>query len=76
VLRRAVELAVESGRFRRGSVDAMALQLWVALHGAVSLLITVRPEHWPVTPPPDLVEQVIENSTRGFLCEPPPEEER
>ncbi len=76
VLRRAVDLAVESGRFRHGSVDAMALQLWIALHGAVSLLITMRPEHWPVTPPPDLVEQVIENSIRGFLCEPPPEDKR
>jgi len=76
VLRRAVELAVESGRFRHGSIDAMALQLWIALHGAVSLLITMRQEHWPVTPPPDLMEQVIENSIRGFLCEPPPEDKR
>ncbi|HLA78850.1 MAG TPA: TetR/AcrR family transcriptional regulator [Vicinamibacteria bacterium] len=76
VLRRAVAGAVEGGRFRAGSVDTMALHLWIALHGAISLLITMRPEHWPVPVPPDLVEQVLENSIRGFLREPPPQEKR
>ena len=76
LLRQAVAGAVEAGRFRAGSIDAMALHLWVALHGAVSLLITMRPEHWPVALPPDFMEQVLENSIRGFLSEPPPEDQR
>ncbi len=71
VLRSAVELAVKAERFREGSVDAMALFLWIALHGVISLLITMRPEHWPVAAPGDLVGQVLDDSIRGFLSQPP-----
>ncbi len=69
LLRNAVATAVESGRFRAGDVDVMALFLWTSIHGAVSLLNTLRPDHWPVTPPPDLVARMQELAIRGLLAE-------
>jgi AcrR family transcriptional regulator len=71
LLRAAVAQAIESGLFRGGDTDAMAQVLWAGLHGAVSLLITLEPEHWPNGPvAPDLVDRVIENGFRGFLAQP------
>ena len=66
VLRSAVVRAIEAGSFRRGDPDVMAQVLWASLHGAVSLLITVEPTCWPCPPDADLVDHVIENSSRGF----------
>lgn len=72
LLRTAVVRAVESGQFRRGDVDGMSQVLWAGLHGAVSLLTTLRPEDWPhATAATDLVEQVIEHGIRGFRPESP-----
>jgi AcrR family transcriptional regulator len=71
LLRMAVARAIEGGWFRAGNVDTVAQVLWAGLHGAVSLLTTLEPEHWPHGPAaPDLVEQVIEHGIRGFLAEP------
>jgi AcrR family transcriptional regulator len=67
LLRSAVQAAVEAGRFRRGDPDLIAQVLWSSLHGVVALLITVRPEHWPTPPAPDLVDRVIDQGLRGFL---------
>jgi AcrR family transcriptional regulator len=72
LLRMAVTRAIETGQFRPGDVDAMSQVLWAGLHGAVSLLTTMRPEDWPHAPAAtDLVEQVIEHGIRGFSPEPP-----
>ena len=72
LLRTAVTRAIESGQFRPGDVDAISQVLWAGLHGAVSLLITMRPEQWPVAPAaPGLVEQVIEHGIRGFRPDRP-----
>jgi AcrR family transcriptional regulator len=69
VLRMAVGRAIESGQFRRGSVDTMSQVLWSSLHGAVALLITLPRDLWPVAPAAeDLVDQTIENGIRGFLA--------
>jgi AcrR family transcriptional regulator len=69
VLRAAVARAVETGRFPQSDVDTIAQVLWANIHGAVALLITLSPEHWPLRPAaPDLVDQVIENGIRGFLA--------
>jgi AcrR family transcriptional regulator len=71
LLRAAVAQAVESGLFGDDDADAMAQVLWANIHGAASLLITLRPEHWPNGPAaPDLVDRVIESGIRGFLAEP------
>jgi AcrR family transcriptional regulator len=71
LLRVAVAQAIASGLFRGDDADAMAQVLWAGLHGAVSLLITLQPEHWPNGPAaPDLVDRVIEHGIRGFLAEP------
>jgi AcrR family transcriptional regulator len=71
LLRAAVSQAIATGRFVKGDADAMAQVLWAGIHGAVSLLITLRPEHWPHGPAaPDLVHQVIEHGIRGFLVAP------
>jgi AcrR family transcriptional regulator len=68
LLNQAVKQAVAQGFFRPGSIDAMAKVLWSSLHGAVALMITVPPEHFPGDPPPpDFIDQVIENNIRGFL---------
>jgi AcrR family transcriptional regulator len=70
--RMAAEKGLASGQFTGASVDTMAQVFWASLHGAVALLITHRPEQWPSVPPaPDLVEQVVENTIRGFLKKEP-----
>jgi AcrR family transcriptional regulator len=70
MLRAAVARAVAAGRFRQEDVDTVAQVLWSNIHGAVALLITLRPEHWPLrAAAPDLVDQVVENGIRGFLAE-------
>jgi AcrR family transcriptional regulator len=66
----AVERAKAEGRLR--PVDPMLVSqvLWASLHGAVSLLVTYKPEHFPCAPPPaDFVEQTCENALRGFLAQ-------
>ena len=66
----AVEAAKAKGLLR--PVDPMLVSqvLWASLHGAVSLLVTYRPDQFPAAPPPtDFVEQVCENALRGFLSE-------
>jgi hypothetical protein len=41
------------------------------MHGAIALLITLQPQHWPHAPAaPDLVEQVVDATIRGFLAKP------
>jgi AcrR family transcriptional regulator len=69
LLRSVVERAVTEGRFRKVDPDLATQVLWSNLHGVVSLLITMQPQHWPAPPAPDLVEQVIEYGIRGFLKE-------
>ena len=67
----AVEEAKSRGLLR--PVDPMIVSqvLWASLHGAVSLLVTYKPEQFPAAPPPeDFVEQTCENALRGFLAEP------
>jgi AcrR family transcriptional regulator len=71
LLHQAVTQAIASGRFRKVDPLAASLVLWSNLHGAVALLITLKPEHWPGGPAvPDLVSQVIETGIRGFLAQP------
>jgi len=42
-----------------------------SVHGAIALLINLQPQHWPHAPAaPDLVEQVVDATIRGFLAEP------
>jgi AcrR family transcriptional regulator len=68
LLRSAVESGVAQGRLRRGDVDTMAQVLWAHIHGAVALLITFTPEHFPNGPAAaDLVPQVIDTGLRGLL---------
>lgn len=72
ILKQAVARAFETGQFRRGDVNTVAQVLWSSIHGAVALLITLRPEHWPEGPAArDLVDQVIENGIRGLLAAGP-----
>ena len=68
LLRSVVARAVASGRFRTVDPDLAAQVLWSSLHGVVSLLITLRPQHWPTPPAQDLVDQVIEHGIRGLLA--------
>jgi len=68
LLREAVERGVASGRFRALPADTIAQVLWAGIHGAVALLTTLEPQHWPAPPAEDLVEQAIENGIRGFLA--------
>jgi AcrR family transcriptional regulator len=71
LLRAAVTAAIEGGYFRPGDVDTMAQVLWASMHGAIALIINLQPQHWPHAPAaPDLVEQVIDATIRGFLAEP------
>lgn len=67
VLRALVDGALASHRFRPEDPDTIAQVLWASIHGSVALLISIKPHHWPCSPKPDLVDQVIENSIRGFL---------
>lgn len=67
LLRDAVAQAIASGRFVKGDVDTTAQVLWASIHGAVALLITLRPEDFPLAPAaPDLARQVVDNGIRGF----------
>jgi AcrR family transcriptional regulator len=71
LFRSAVEKAIAGGHFRPGEAQVAAQVLWSSVHGAVALLITLQPEHWPQGPAAsDLVDQVIENGIRGFLAKP------
>ena len=68
ILRMAVARAVHSGAFVKGDVEHMAQVLWASIHGAVALLVTFHPNQFPGAPAaPDLVDQVLDNSLRGFL---------
>jgi AcrR family transcriptional regulator len=74
LLRGAVRTAMERRQVRAGSLDAFTQVLWSSLHGAIALLVTFRPEQFPVAPPvDDLIEQVIANGLRGLLAAPAPE---
>src|SRR5258708_5148200 len=71
LFRSAVEKAIATGRFRPGEPQALAQVLWASLHGAVALLLTLQPLHWPQgAAVPDLVERVIENGIRGLVARP------
>jgi AcrR family transcriptional regulator len=71
VLKEAVEKAIATGRFRGGDPQQMAQVLWAGVHGAVALLVTLQPEHWPQgCASPDLVDAVIEAGIRGFSKTP------
>ena len=50
--------------------DTVAEVLWAGIHGAMALLISVRPDCWPRPPVPDLVDQTIEAGLRAFLARP------
>jgi AcrR family transcriptional regulator len=53
----AVQSCIDSGAARRGDANPMAVNVWVALHGIVSLRIS-RPNHaWP--PADVLIEAVL-----------------
>jgi AcrR family transcriptional regulator len=67
VLRAAVAKAIETGAFRPGDPDTVAQVLWAGIHGAVALLITLRPDCWPRPPAHDLVDQTIDAGIRAFL---------
>jgi len=70
LLQAAVTAAIEGGYFRRADVDTVAQVLWASMHGAIALLITLQPQHWPHAPAaPDLVEQVMDATIRGFRAE-------
>ncbi|HEY6548677.1 MAG TPA: TetR/AcrR family transcriptional regulator [Vicinamibacteria bacterium] len=72
VLRAAVADALAEGAFRKGDVDTVAQVLWAQIHGAVALLITLRPDCWPRPPVRDLVDLTIEAGIRAFLARPLP----
>jgi len=70
-LHAAVTAAIEGGYFRSADVDTVAQVLWASMHGAIALIITLQPQHWPHAPAaPDLVEQVVDATIRGFLVKP------
>jgi AcrR family transcriptional regulator len=66
VLRTAVARAIETGAFRTGDVDTIAQVMWSSVHGAVALLITLRPDCWPRPPAENLVDETIEAGLRAF----------
>jgi hypothetical protein len=67
VLRAFVDRAVTAGRLRDVPRDAICQVLWATVHGLTALLVTYG-NNFPCVPPvPDLVDQVIDNSLRGFL---------
>jgi AcrR family transcriptional regulator len=66
VLRAAVTRAIEGGSLRPADPDTVAQVMWSSLHGAVALLITMRPDCWPRPPAKDLVEETIEAGIRAF----------
>jgi AcrR family transcriptional regulator len=65
----AVEEAMAQGRLRAVDPVVVSQVLWASLHGAVSLLVTYKPEQFPcAAPPKDFVEQTCENTLRGFMA--------
>jgi len=67
VLRAFVDRAVAGGRLRDVPRDAICQVLWATVHGLTALLVTYG-NNFPCVPPvPDLVDQVLDNSLRGFL---------
>jgi AcrR family transcriptional regulator len=71
VLKEAVEKSIATGRFRPGDAQEIAQVLWAGVHGALALLITLQPEHWPQGPvSPSLADAVIEHGIRGFRNTP------
>jgi AcrR family transcriptional regulator len=72
VLRAAVEEAVASGAFQPGDVDTISEVIWASVHGAIALLITMRPDCWPRPPVNDLIEQTIDAGVRAFTTQPSP----
>jgi AcrR family transcriptional regulator len=67
----AVEEGIAQGRFCTTNALLISQVLWASLHGAVALLVTYKPEHFPCAPPAaDLVQQTCDNALRGFLIEP------
>ncbi len=66
VLRSAVAKAVETGALSSRGVDTIAQVMWSSLHGAVALLMTMRPDCWPRPPVENLVEETIEAGLRAF----------
>jgi AcrR family transcriptional regulator len=70
VLRAAVAKGIETGALRPGDVDKVAQVMWSSVHGAVALLITLRPDCWPRPPVNDLVEETIEAGLRAYRTTP------
>ena len=66
VLRRAVQSAIDAGALRPGNADTIAQVFWSTTHGAIALLISLRPDCWPTPPASDLLEQVLEANLRAF----------
>jgi AcrR family transcriptional regulator len=66
LLLQAVSAAMDAGALRREDPELVAQVLWSSIHGAVALLITLKPQHWPTAASPRLVEETVENSLRGF----------
>ena len=70
VLRDAVMKAIEAGALRPADPDTVAQVLWSSIHGAVALLITMRPDCWPRPPAANLIEETIEAGLRAFRTLP------
>jgi AcrR family transcriptional regulator len=70
VLRAAVAKGIETGALRPGDVDKVAQVMWSSVHGAVALLITLRPDCWPRPPVNDLVEETIDAGLRAYRTTP------
>lgn len=66
-LRCYVRGCVEAGVFLNPDVETTAQVLWAAVHGITSLLIT-RP-YFPWAGRDKVIDEVIDNSIRGFLRE-------
>jgi AcrR family transcriptional regulator len=66
VLRDAVAKAIEAGALRPADPDTVAQVLWSSIHGAVALLITMRPDCWPRPPAANLIDETIEAGLRAF----------
>jgi AcrR family transcriptional regulator len=62
-----VRSCMEAGLFRNVNVEISAQVLWAAVHGITSLLIT-RP-YFPWAGRDKIIDEVIDNSIRGFLAE-------
>jgi AcrR family transcriptional regulator len=70
VLRDAVTKAIEAGALRPADPDTVAQVLWSSIHGAVALLITMRPDCWPRPPAANLIDETIEAGLRAFATLP------